>query len=94
MARKDMNQIAVTALPEALMIPSEASAEAYYELGLMHSCGRNAPMDLVSAHKWFNVAMARGFKAAAERRAELASEMSRDEIALALREAREFLTRH
>lgn len=94
MARKDMNQIAITALPEALMIPAAASAEAYYELGLMHACGRSAPVDLVAAHKWFNVAMARGYKAAAERRAELSAEMSRDEIALALREAREFLTRH
>lgn len=94
MARKDMNQIAITALPEALMIPAEASAEAYYELGLMHSCGRSVPVDLVLAHKWFNVALARGCRAAAERRAEVAGEMSSDEIAAALREARAFLTRH
>lgn len=94
MARKEMNQIAVTTLPEALMIPTEASAEAYFELGLMHSCGRHAPVDRVSAHKWFNVAVARGFGPAAERRAELSLEMSREEIAVALREAREFLTRH
>lgn len=94
MARKDMNTQGFSDFPEALLIPAEASAEAYYELGLMHACGRQVPMDVVAAHKWFNVALARGFKPAAERRAELAGEMSRDEIATALREAREFLVRH
>jgi uncharacterized protein len=76
------------------VLPQEASAEAYYEMGLMHACGRHRPVDLVAAHKWFNVAMMKGSKAAAERRAELAGEMSKDEIAAALREARAFITRH
>jgi hypothetical protein len=49
---------------------------------------------LVSAHKWFNVALMQGYRAAAERRAELAFEMTPEQIATALREARAFLTRH
>jgi TPR repeat protein len=69
-------------------------AEAYFRLGLMYSAGRDCPVDYVTAHKWFNVALARGFKPAAELRAELAMQMSGDEIAEALREARMFLTRH
>jgi hypothetical protein len=49
---------------------------------------------LVAAHKWFNIAVARGHRPAVERRAELAQEMSTTEIAAAQREARLWLTRH
>jgi len=72
----------------------EAGAEAFFRLGLMYSAGRDCPVDYVMAHKWFNVALARGYKPAAELRTELAAQMSGDEIATALREARVFLTRH
>ncbi len=74
--------------------PASLSAEGYYELGLAYATGRSAPVDYVAAHKWFNVALMLGFKDAAERRAELAGEMSKDEIAAALREARAFVTKH
>ncbi len=70
------------------------TADSYYAMGLAYASGRGQPVDYVSAHKWFNVAMMLGCKAAAERRAELAAEMSKDEIAAALREARAFVTRH
>ena len=76
------------------MIPVQAGGEAYYELGVMYASGRSAPVDLVAAHKWFNIAVARGYRPAAERRAELAREMSTGEIAAAQREARLWLTRH
>lgn len=89
-----MARMEMSAIPASLAIPMEASAEAYYELGLMHVAGRHQPVDLVAAQKWFNVALAKGCSRAAEHRKELALEMSRDELALALREARSFLTRH
>jgi TPR repeat protein len=73
---------------------AETPAQAYYEMGLAHACGRSAPLDLIAAHKWFNVAFMKGCAEAAQRRAELASEMTSDEIAAALREARAFITRH
>jgi len=38
------------------MIPVQAGGEAYYELGVMYASGRSAPVDLVAAHKWFNIA--------------------------------------
>ena len=76
------------------MIPVQASGEAYYELGMMYASGRAMPVDLVAAHKWFNIAVARGFQPAAARRAELVQEMSAAEIATAQREARLWLTRH
>lgn len=89
-----MARMEMSAIPASLTIPAEASAEAYYELGLMHASGRSGPVDLVAAQKWFNVAMARGCSRAAAHRTELALEMNRDQIAEALREARRFLTRH
>lgn len=88
MARMDMSAA------NGAEINAAEGAEAYYRLGLMYSAGRDCPIDYVTAHKWFNVALARGFKPAAELRTELATQMSGDEIAEALREARLFLTRH
>jgi TPR repeat protein len=89
-----MARMEMSAIPASLVIPTEASAEAYYELGLMYAAGRSQPVDLVAAQKWFNVAFARGCSRAAASRQELALEMNSDEIAKALREARNFLTRH
>jgi TPR repeat protein len=68
--------------------------ESFFELGLALSTGREGRVDLVEAHKWFNIAAARGDRVAAERREEIAGEMSREEIAAALRAAREWIRLH
>ena len=68
--------------------------QSFFELGLAYSTGREGQVDLVEAHKWFNIAAARGDRVAAERREELAGEMSREEIAAALRAAREWISLH
>ena len=69
--------------------------DALFELGIVYSTGRGgAPVDLIEAHKWFNIAAARGDRVAAQHREELASEMTRAEIAQALKSAREWLSRH
>ena len=73
---------------------SRGNAEALLELGLMYATGRNCEPDVISAHKWFNIAAFRGSEAAKARREELAGEMSREQIAQAQRAAREWLTRH
>jgi TPR repeat protein len=65
-----------------------------FDRGLYHSIGRGGRIDLVEAHKWFNIAAAAGDKAAAHHRNELASEMSREQLTAALRAAREWVTRH
>ena len=67
------------------------SAEALYELGIMHASGRSAPVDLVSAHKWFNIAAMNGHTDAARMRREIAAEMSDAEIGQAQRAARDWL---
>jgi hypothetical protein len=66
----------------------------FFELGLACSIGREGRIDLIEAHKWFNIAASRGDRVAAQHREELASEMSREEIAAALRAAREWISRH
>lgn len=89
-----MARINLESAEAAGMISAQANGSAYYDLGMMYASGRSVPADLVAAHKWFNIAVARGCRPAAERRSELAREMSASEIAAAQREARLWLTRH
>jgi uncharacterized protein len=65
--------------------------DAYYKLGLAYSTGQGVSTDLVAAHKWFNLAAARGIEEAKAKRAELAAELAAHEIAEAQRQAREWL---
>ena len=67
---------------------------SFFEMGLAWSTGREGRVDLIEAHKWFNIGAARGDRMAAQHREELASEMSRQEIAAALRAAREWIAKH
>ena len=75
-------------------IGSTAQAEILFELGLMYATGRDCETDLVAAHKWLNIAAIKGSDRAAAMRAELAANMSKQEIAKALRDAREWMTVH
>lgn len=70
------------------------AADALYQLGLMYCTGREVDVDLVQAHKWFNLAAMRGNADAKRYRTELASEMTKAQIAQAQKSAREWLTRH
>lgn len=75
-----------------LVAARQGQASAFYELGLAYSVGRHgAGVDLVEAHKWFNLAFLSGITLAQEDRAEVAAEMSRAEIAEAQRRARAWL---
>lgn len=65
-----------------------------FELGMMYCTGRDVEYDLVTAHKWFNLAALRGNRRAMEYRREIAAEMSKSELRAAQREAREWLNRH
>lgn len=65
--------------------------DALFQLGLMYCSGREVAVDLVSAHKWFNLAAMRGNEDAKRYRIELAAEMTKAQIAAAQRGAREWL---
>jgi TPR repeat protein len=71
-----------------------AQADILFELGMMYATGRDCDVDVVAAHKWFNIAAIKGSDRAAEVRAELSASMTKPEIAKALREAREWMTAH
>jgi TPR repeat protein len=71
-----------------------APADMFFELGMMYSTGRSVPADLVTAHKWFNIAAMRGHRDAIRLRVEIAGEMSETEIAAAQRAARDWLRAH
>ena len=68
------------------------SSEALYELGLSYATGRGRACDLIQAHKWFNLSALRGNDAAKRYRAEISAELSKAEIAVAQRMAREWLS--
>lgn len=62
-----------------------------FALGMMYAAGRDVEVDLVSAHKWFNLAATKGNAEAVRLRQEIAVQMTAAEIASAQRAAREWL---
>jgi TPR repeat protein len=69
-----------------------ASAE-YYERGITCSCGCEQ-LDLVEAHKWFNLAAMRGDPRGTAARVDIARDMTPREIVEAQRRARDYLRNH
>lgn len=88
MARMDMST-------ETAELGAQTGApDALFELGMLYATGRDVAADLVVAHKWFNLAAARGNPSALSHRIELAREMSMDQVAEAQKLAREWLQTH
>ena len=77
-------------------VPVQASAipDQLFERGLYWASGRSGVVNLVAAHKWFNLAALKGRVEAIELRREVAELMSEVEIAAAQREARAWITAH
>lgn len=66
--------------------------DAYYDLGMAYSSGSGGVgVDLIEAHKWFNLAAVGGSEAAQTCRAEIAEDMTAREIATAQAAARAWL---
>lgn len=74
--------------------PERVAGQDFLQLGLSCMVGRSAPVDLVSAHKWFNVAAMLGNQEASRLRREIATEMSKADITTAQRAARDWITMH
>ncbi|MDF2366019.1 hypothetical protein [Sneathiella sp.] len=62
-----------------------------FRAGLIFSTGNGVPQDLVTAHKWFNLAAMNGIEEAREIRAEISMDMSSQEISKAQKMAREWI---
>ena len=81
-----------TMLGAWLAAAGRGQAGACFDLGVAFSTGSNgAVCDLIEAHKWFNLAAARGHEEAAYCRADISDEMTAREIAEAQRRARQWL---
>jgi len=89
MARLEMSALEATEIATAGGTP-----DALFELGLMYCAGREVELDLVSAHKWFNLAAMRGNDDAKRYRFEISREMSKPQISRAQRLAREWIATH
>ena len=78
----------------AMAIEATANGDALFDLGVLYSSGRNGLIDLVAAHKWFNLAALKGRVDAISLRQEVAGQMSAAEVAAAQREARAWIATH
>jgi TPR repeat protein len=83
-----------TSMDQAELAAQTAMPDALFELGMLYATGRDVAANLVVAHKWFNLAAARGNSSALNYRVEVAREMSFEQIAEAQKLAREWLQTH
>src|SRR6188472_974956 len=79
-------------LRSRLVDAENGDVDALYELGVTYSTGRGGScVDLIEAHKWFNLAALSGDTRSQMCRAEISVEMTAREIAEAQRQARAWL---
>jgi len=68
------------------------NGEACFDLGVCYQTGTDGvAIDLVEAHKWFNLAAVNGVTAGHDARADVSEDMTAREIAEAQRQARAWL---
>ena len=89
MARLEMAELTPAGLGDG-----PVSADTMFELGMMYASGREVPIDLITAHKWFNIAAMKGHAEAVQLRREIAAEMQDAEIGQAQRAARDWIKVH
>ena len=75
----------------AAPVDATAIPDVLFERGLYWASGRSGVVNLVAAHKWFNLSALSGCTRGQECRAEIACEMTAREIAEAQRQARAWL---
>ena len=81
-------------LDGAVPFAETAIQDVLFERGLYWASGHSGVVNLVAAHKWFNLAALKGRSDAIALRREVAEQMSDEEIAIAQREARAWMTSH
>lgn len=85
-------QSALFLIESRLRDAARGDSQALYDLGVTYSCGINGvDIDLIEAHKWFNLAAVAGSEEGQACRAEISEEMTAREIAEAQRQARAWL---
>ena len=91
MARFDFSDHSTGTIGATLFTPA---ADVLFQMGLLCALGRDGDVDLVGAHMYFNLADRDGVEDAAFHRQEVAAQMSKQQLAKALRAAREWLSVH
>jgi hypothetical protein len=81
-------------LDSAIPVTATAIPDVLFERGLYWASGRSGVVNLIAAHKWFNLAAVKGRSDAIQMRREVAELMTDAEIAVAQREARDWMTAH
>jgi hypothetical protein len=81
-------------LDAAIPVTATAIPDVLFERGLYWASGRSGVVNLVAAHKWFNLAAVKGRSDAIQMRREVAELMTDVEIAAAQREARDWMKTH
>ena len=81
-------------LDSRLADAARGDGEALYDLGICYSTGTaGVGIDLIEAHKWFNLAAIAGLESAKSCRTDIAEDMTAREIATAQAAARAWLQR-
>jgi TPR repeat protein len=79
-------------LESRLRDAARGDSHACYDLGMVYSSGaQGVDIDLIEAHKWFNLAAMSGSESAQQARAEIAEDMTAREIIEAQKAARAWL---
>lgn len=89
-----MARIELSEIEMAQMSTSGGQSEALFNLGLKYSTGLDIEADMITAHKWFNLATLAGNDRAKDYRAEISRELSSDEVFEAQKLAREWVSLH
>ena len=80
-----------TAIDLTTLLGAHSDAEELYRAGLARATGLDTEIDLIEAHKWFNLAAAKGHDEARIQRQEVSDMMSSTEVKSALEGARAWL---
>ena len=70
------------------------SADVLFQMGMLCASGRDGTVDLVAAHMYLNLADRGGAEDAAYHRQQIAEQMTKLELAKALRAARDWIAFH
>ena len=81
-------------LEAAIAVEATAIPDVLFQRGLYWASGRSGVVNLVAAHKWFNLAAVKGRADAIQMRREVAELMTETEISTAQREARDWMQAH
>lgn len=73
------------------LIGAHSLPDDLYRAGLAYATGTGTEINLVEAHKWFNLAAVRGHEDAKAQRQDMAEMLTTDEVKQALQAARDWM---